>query len=348
MVTPWRPRLRTLYRHPPPQNCCVNLLKFTRWERLTRESTRKMSYASGQHVSVWICLRQQVSVWCDEIKMQGNHTQVQSTCIQHLLVKTHNLKVFCGNSSATFNWTLLWFRWMSPSLIIPIECGQAWGSRAVQKWIGTLIILFTANETDSNLLSSSMVNIGNINTQCCAMCMQTVDSSTKKRSKLPSTIIPTSHHRKPSPLNSQILVFISLFLSCNVSPFSIPCFEHFSLSPLSCLLCWCCSRHNDITPLLVDCSVVKTHQVRVCVCVWRRPEINILTIKLHCKGQLDLKNQHFHKRLNVCVCLFVSFLSGISLNMCVCVKERNKTFWSTDKKGEMLECSKQTLKTVKL
>lgn len=180
---------------------------------------------------------------------------------------------------------------------------RAWTSFrlwAAQKWTGTLIMLFAARETDDHPLSSSMVNIGNINTH-----MQTAETPHNEDQNYQVKLFPhliTENHLPRTTSSSSLSQFFFPALSLS------PRFVQTALSPLTCLLCWCCSRQNDITPLSVDCSVVKTRCVRMCVCMYTqggRLEINILTMKLHCIGQLALKNQHFHKRQITCV-FFIS------------------------------------------
>lgn len=71
-----------------------------------------------------ICLRQEVSVWRGEIRMQGEphpsthprHKQVWRAC--------HRLKMFRGGSSATSRY--VWDECASP-LIVPAESGRAFG-----------------------------------------------------------------------------------------------------------------------------------------------------------------------------------------------------------------------------
>lgn len=130
-----------------------------------------------------------------------------------------------------------------------------------------------------------------------------------------------------SPISSQKILcpelpsprlYLSLLPSFSPLPLSLLHFP-LSLPLLACLLCWCCSRQNDITPLLADCSVRKVN-IYVCARMYARggmPEINIPATEILCNRRLDLKNHHLNKRSIVCV--FVTILNGFRLNVCVCV-----------------------------
>lgn len=115
--------------------------------------------------------------------------------------------------------------------------------------------------------------------------------------------------------NSQkILSFSHSYLSFSFMlpsfPSPSPASYGFSLSPLACLLDWCCSRQNDITPSLVDCSVRKLNvymQLYVCTRrnAWDQHPGHEDRLR---RTTIDLKNHYRHERLiawteSDCVCL---------------------------------------------
>lgn len=112
-----------------------------------------------------------------------------------------------------------------------------------------------------------------------------------------------------------------------------------SLSPFACLLCWCCSRQDDITRSSVDCSVQK---LSVHVCVRRqRP-----SREEHTDGPEESCSQRWFDFISVC------FFNDCEWNqiecVCVCVKGRNKTMWGLNGNAESLEDRKQTPTVLKL
>ncbi len=169
---------------------------------------------------------------------------------------------------------------------------SGWG----KTWASTLIKLLGATETDNNLLSSSTFNISKSSTPCHAMCVQLSPGWGRARLLIMKLKITKSNY---SPISSQKILCPELPSPRLYLGFSFPLpsfpssslasYVSLSLFPLACLLCWRCSRQNDITTLASGLQCSKAQCIRtVCVCacksrhVWdQHPSDGRLHLKDH-------------------------------------------------------------------